>query len=44
MDQARQRREPEPVGATPPRPAAELTAEDLVLVMEHQHLNIFGQI
>jgi hypothetical protein len=43
-DQPRQRRQPEPVGVTPLRPAAELTAEHLVLVTEHQQLNVLGQV
>jgi hypothetical protein len=32
------------VGMTPPRPAIKLPAEHLVLVTEHQQLNILRQI
>lgn len=44
MNQSRQRRKPEPVGVTPPRPVTESTAEHLVLVTKHQQLHILGQI
>ncbi|MGW4801340.1 hypothetical protein ACWEPC_53850, partial [Nonomuraea sp. NPDC004297] len=40
----RQRYEPEPVGVIPPRPTANPAADHLVLVTEHQQLNILGQI
>jgi hypothetical protein len=44
VDQSSQRCQPEPVGVTPPRPSTELTAEHLILVTEHQQLNIVGEI
>jgi hypothetical protein len=42
-DEPRQRRKPEPVGMIPPQPAAELTAQHLVLVAQDQQLDILGQ-
>jgi hypothetical protein len=44
VNQSRQRRKPEPIGVTPPRPATELTAQHLILVTEHQQLNVLRQI
>jgi hypothetical protein len=43
VNQSRQRRKPEPIGVTPPRPATELTAEHLILVTEHQQLNVLDR-
>lgn len=43
-DKPRQCRQPEPVGVTPPQAATELPAEHLVLMAEHQQLNILGQL
>jgi hypothetical protein len=42
--QPRQRRKPEPVGIVPPQPTAELTAQHLVFVAQHQQLGVLGQI
>jgi hypothetical protein len=37
-------REPEPVGMIQPQAAAELTAQHLVLVAQHQQLDVLGQV
>ena len=39
-----QRRKPEPVGMIPPQPAAELAAQHLVLVAQHEQLGVLGQV
>jgi len=38
------RRKPDPVGMIPPQAAAELTAQHLVLVAQHQQLDVPGQV
>ena len=42
--QPRQRRKPEPVGMIPPQAAAELAAQHLVLVAQHEQLGVLGPI
>jgi uncharacterized cupin superfamily protein len=44
VNQPGRRSEPEPIDLVPPRPAVDLTAQHLVLVTEHQQLNVLGQI
>ncbi len=39
-----QRGKPEPVGMVPPQAAAELTAQHLVLMAQHEQLGVLGQI
>ena len=39
-----QRRKPEPVGVIPPQAAAELAAQHLVLVAQHEQLDVLGQV
>ncbi|TMR04295.1 hypothetical protein ETD86_53595 [Nonomuraea turkmeniaca] len=43
-DQRRQRCQTQSAGVIPPRPATELTAQPLILVMEHKRLNVLGRI
>jgi hypothetical protein len=44
VHQPGQRRKPEPVGLIPPRAAAQLTAQHLVLVAQHEQIDVLGQI
>ena len=39
-----QRRKPDPVGVIPPQAPADLTAQHLVLVAQHQKLGVLGQV
>ena len=42
--QPRQRRKPHPVSVIPPQPSAQLTAQHLVLMAQHQQLGVLGQV
>jgi hypothetical protein len=39
-----QRREPQPVEVIPPRPAAHLPAQHLILLTHNQELDLLGQV
>ena len=42
--QPRQRSKPDPVSVIPAQPSAQLTAQHLVLVAQHQQLGVLGQV
>jgi transcriptional activator len=44
LQQPGQRRKPEPVGVIPPRAAAELAAQRLVLMAQHEQVDVLGQV